>query len=161
MQAKARTKVFFLPCPTDPSEAMRVVGRSGRNERISDQDQPYGRTDRQREWWVGSRLLGWVSQRLWIESSSSFITFHSVLGLPGIIYLNPTATASSACLTSHGNCQLPIQALLQNIDIVTQPCNTYIDVIQRSFIVTQNYVLQTVVVTQSTCFIKMCYRQRS
>jgi hypothetical protein len=47
----------------------------------------------------------------------------------------------------------PLPPLLQNKDIVTLACNTLINVFLRNFIVTQNYVLQTWVVTQNTFFL--------
>jgi hypothetical protein len=47
-----------------------------------------------------------------------------------------------------------IFSLLQNTDKVTHLGNTFITVLQRSFIGTQNYTLQMKVVTHSTCFVK-------
>jgi hypothetical protein len=45
--------------------------------------------------------------------------------------------------------------LLQNIDSATLSCNTFINVLQRSFMGTQNFVLQASVVTHSTRFVKL------
>ena len=50
--------------------------------------------------------------------------------------------------------------VLQNIDKVTHPCNTYVDVLQSCFVETQNYALQMNVVTHRACFIKLCYKQQ-
>jgi hypothetical protein len=45
-------------------------------------------------------------------------------------------------------------SLLQNTDIVTYSCNTFVIVLQEVFIGTQHYVLQINVVTHSGSFTK-------
>ena len=63
----------------------------------------------------------------------------------------------SFCLKKNSAVCQYVLPLLQNKDIVTHSRNTSINVLQRNFVGTQNHVLQTVVVTHSVCFIKMCY----